>query len=107
MLRNSFCLSTEAWERFGLPCFLLDVLSQESKSREKSQIMVTVTFQRDLPWQISLFWGFSLPSNFLDGAKLVPEVFELSFCLVFPLGLNPIAKCGWFGAVTGEHLTTS
>lgn len=43
-----------------------------------------LTFQRDLPWQISLCWGFSLPSSFLDGVKLVPEVFELSSCLVLP-----------------------
>lgn len=70
-------------------------------------MMVTVTFQRDLPWQISLLWGFSLPSNFLDGAESVPEVFELSSCLVFHLGLNPAAKRGWFGAVTGEQHTTS
>lgn len=107
ILRNSFCLSAKAWERFGLPCFLLDVLSQESKSHETSQITVTVAFQRDLPWQISLFWGCSPPSNFLDGAKSVPEAFEVPSCLVFPLGLNPAAKCGWFWAVTGEQHTTS
>lgn len=94
MLRNSFWLSAKAWERFGLPCFLLDVLSRESKSHEKSLIMETVTFQRDLPWSIGWFWGISLPSNFLDGARSVPEAFELSSCLVFPLALNPVAKCG-------------